>query len=138
LDHYHLRSSQNIRKNSSCHWVSGIFIGIRLLSSSSLEHFHHHDHLEHVTGHEHDYSEDKESKGCEENLNIKAAYLETLSDALGAAGVIIAGIIMQSTNFYLADLIVSIGLAIFMLLRTWTIIKKAVHIYGGISSECIS
>ena len=35
---------------------------------------------------------------------------------------------MLTTNFYLADPIISIGLALFMIPRTWTIIKKAIHI----------
>jgi cobalt-zinc-cadmium efflux system protein len=64
----------------------------------------------------------------QESLNVKAVYLETLSDAIGAAGVIIAGIVMLTTKFYLADPLISIGLALFMLPRTWSIIKKAIHI----------
>jgi cobalt-zinc-cadmium efflux system protein len=54
--------------------------------------------------------------------------LETLSDTLGAAGVVAAGVIILTTKFYLADPIISIGLALFMLPRTWSIIKKAIHI----------
>lgn len=49
------------------------------------------------------------------------AYLETLSDTLGAAGVIVTGILVLVYKFYLADPIVSIRLAVFMLTRTWTI-----------------
>ena len=64
----------------------------------------------------------------QESLNVKAVYLETLSDAIGAAGVIIAGIVMLTTKFYLADPLISIGLALFILPRTWSIIKKAIHI----------
>ena len=51
-----------------------------------------------------------------------------MSDTIGAAGVLAGGIIMITTNFYLADPIISIGLALFMLPRTWSIIKKAIHI----------
>jgi cobalt-zinc-cadmium efflux system protein len=64
----------------------------------------------------------------EESLNIRAARLETLGDALGAGGALIAGIIIMATEFYLADPIISIGLALFILARTWTLIKKSVHI----------
>ena len=35
---------------------------------------------------------------------------------------------MLTTQFYLADPIISIGLAFFMIPRTWSIIKKDVHI----------
>ena len=53
-------------------------------------------------------------KRKEQSLNVKAVYLETLSDTIGAAGVLVAGIIMTFTNFYLADPIISIGLALFI------------------------
>ncbi len=64
----------------------------------------------------------------EQNLNVKAVYIEILSDTIGAAGVLIAGLIIRTTKFYLADSIISIGLAFFMLPRAWSIIKKAIHI----------
>jgi cobalt-zinc-cadmium efflux system protein len=35
---------------------------------------------------------------------------------------------MLTTTFYLADPIISIGLALFMIPRTWSIIKKVIHI----------
>lgn len=64
----------------------------------------------------------------EESLNIRAARLETLGDASGAGGALVAGIIIMITKFYLADPIISIGLALFILARTWTLIKKSIHI----------
>jgi len=64
----------------------------------------------------------------EENLNVKSAYLELLNDTLGAAGVIAAGAIILTTRFYLADPLISIGLALFILPRTWSLIKKSIHI----------
>jgi len=108
------------------------FIGMRLLSSTSGEggevgHSHTHD------GNNNKNEWNKGAGGGEqeheqESLNVKAVYLETLSDTIGAAGVIVAGVIMLTTKFYLADPIISIGLALFMLPRTWSIIKKAIHI----------
>jgi cobalt-zinc-cadmium efflux system protein len=47
---------------------------------------------------------------------------------MGAAGVIAAGIVMLITKFYFADSIISIGLALFMFPRIWSIMKKAIHI----------
>ena len=47
---------------------------------------------------------------------------------LGSAGVLFAGIIMLTTKFYLADPLISIGLALFMIPRAWSIIKTAVDI----------
>ena len=78
---------------------------------------HHHQHQDH----------DKKEKG-DQSLNFKAVYLEILSDTIGTAGVLAAGIIILTTNFYLVDPIISIALALFIIPRTWSIIKKAIHI----------
>ena len=67
-------------------------------------------------------------KEHDEDLNVKSAYLEVLNDTLGAAGVIAAGIIILTTRFYLADPLISIGLALFILPRTWSLMKKSIHI----------
>lgn len=66
--------------------------------------------------------------GHGEDLNIEAARLEVLGDALGSIGVIAAGVVILTTKFYLADPIVSIALAVFILPRTWSLIKKSIHI----------
>ncbi len=64
----------------------------------------------------------------QENLNIKSASLEVFSDTLGSAAVIITGIIVVFTGFYLADPIASIAISLFILPRTWALMKKSVHI----------
>lgn len=64
----------------------------------------------------------------EENMNIHGVYLEVFADAIGSAGVIVAGIIIQITGFYLADPLISIGIAAFILPRTWLLLKRAIHI----------
>jgi cobalt-zinc-cadmium efflux system protein len=87
------------------------FIAMRLLVGK-------HSHTLHTEGGQKD----------EESLNMRAVYLETLADTMGAAGVIAAGIVMLITKFYLADSIISIGLAVFMFPRIWSIMKKAIHI----------
>jgi cobalt-zinc-cadmium efflux system protein len=51
-------------------------------------------------------------------------YVYKLSDTFGAVGVIVAGVIILTTKFYVADPIISIGLALFMLPRMWSIRKK--------------
>jgi cobalt-zinc-cadmium efflux system protein len=64
----------------------------------------------------------------DKSLNIEGVRLEILSDAIGSSGVIAAGIIISFTNFYWIDPVVSMGLAIFILPRTWSLINKSVHI----------
>ncbi|HJT49326.1 MAG TPA: cation diffusion facilitator family transporter [Nitrososphaeraceae archaeon] len=97
------------------------FVGILLLKNSRGHH-HHHTHNNH-----NDDNTDRHNEQ-EEILNFKAVYLEVLSDTIGTAGVITAGMIMLTTKFYLADPIISIVLALFMIPRTWSIMKKAIHI----------
>ena len=70
----------------------------------------------------------RKQDGQVEDLNMQGARLELLSDTVGSIGVIIAALIILLTNFRLIDPIISIGLAIFMVPRTWSIIKKSMNI----------
>jgi len=63
-----------------------------------------------------------------ENLNVHGAYLEVLADTIGSAGVIAAGIIIQTTGLYLADPLISISIVALILPRTWLLLKKTIHI----------
>lgn len=63
-----------------------------------------------------------------ESLNVKAAYLEVLSDTLGSLGVIAASIIMLTTRWYLADPIFGAAIGLFILPRTWKMLKEAAHV----------
>ncbi len=66
--------------------------------------------------------------GSKENLNMKGAYFEVLSDMLTSIGVIIAGIIMLTTGWYYADPLISAGIGLFILPRTWTLLKESVGV----------
>lgn len=63
-----------------------------------------------------------------ESLNMKGAYFEVLSDMLTSVGVIIAAIIMLTTGWYYADPIISAGIGLFILPRTWMLLKDAVGV----------
>lgn len=67
-------------------------------------------------------------KGSKESLNMKGAYFEVLSDMLTSIGVIIAGIIMWTTGWYYADPLISAGIGLFILPRTWVLLKEAVSV----------
>lgn len=66
--------------------------------------------------------------GSKESLNMKGAYFEVLSDMLTSIGVIIAGIIMLTTGWYYADPLISAGIGLFILPRTWALLKDAVAV----------
>lgn len=66
--------------------------------------------------------------GSKESLNMKGAYFEVLSDMLTSIGVIIAGVIMLTTGWYYADPLISAGIGLFILPRTWSLLKDAVAV----------
>jgi cobalt-zinc-cadmium efflux system protein len=68
------------------------------------------------------------SDGSSDSLNIKAAYLEVLSDMIASLGVIASGVIMLTTKWYRADPLIGAGIGLFILPRTWSLLKQAVHI----------
>jgi cobalt-zinc-cadmium efflux system protein len=67
-------------------------------------------------------------EGARESLNVQGAFLEVVSDALGSVGVIVAGIIMLATGWYYADPIFSVLIGVFILPRTWRLLKQAVNV----------
>jgi cobalt-zinc-cadmium efflux system protein len=67
-------------------------------------------------------------KGAEESLNLHAAFLEVMSDALGSVGVIVAGLIMLATGWYYADPIFGLLIGLFILPRTWKLMTQAVNV----------
>ncbi|MGE3959900.1 MAG: cation diffusion facilitator family transporter [Vicinamibacterales bacterium] len=67
-------------------------------------------------------------RGSIDSLNLKGAYFEVLSDMLSSLGVIAAGLIMWATQWYYADPLFSAGIGLFILPRTWTLLREAVGV----------
>jgi len=63
-----------------------------------------------------------------ESLNMKGAYYEVFSDLLTSIGVIGAAIIMLTTGWYYADPLISAGIGLFILPRTWMLLRDAVGV----------
>lgn len=68
------------------------------------------------------------SAGSTESLNVKGAYFEVLSDMLGSLGVIVAAVVVMLTGWKLADPIIGAGIGLFIVPRTWILLKQAIHI----------
>jgi cobalt-zinc-cadmium efflux system protein len=66
--------------------------------------------------------------GSKESLNMKGAYFEVLSDMLTSIGVIAAALIMLTTGWYYADPLISAGIGLFILPRTWLLLRDAVGV----------
>lgn len=67
-------------------------------------------------------------RGSEDNLNVRSALLHVLGDAAASAGVIVGGIIMQFTQWYIVDPIISVLIAFMVGWGAWKIVKETLHI----------
>lgn len=68
------------------------------------------------------------SSGKDSSLNVKGAYLEVWSDMLGSIGVIAAGFVIWLTSWTWVDPLVAIGIGLWVLPRTWTLLKETVNV----------
>lgn len=62
------------------------------------------------------------------NVNLRSAYLHVIGDALGSVGAIIAGLLMYFFNWYVADPIISVLVALLILKSAWGVITHAIHV----------
>lgn len=63
-----------------------------------------------------------------ENLNLRGAFLHVLGDTLGSVGAIIAGILMLTRQWYLADPIVSVIVGALVLYSSWELVAESVDV----------
>jgi cobalt-zinc-cadmium efflux system protein len=66
--------------------------------------------------------------GQASNLNIKGAYLEVWSDALGSLGVIIAAVVIHFTGWRWLDPLVAVAISFWVLPRSWALLKESLHV----------
>lgn len=64
----------------------------------------------------------------EDNINVKSAVLHMIGDAMASAGVIVGGIIILFTGWYMVDPILSVLIAILIAFGAWKIVKQTVSI----------
>jgi cobalt-zinc-cadmium efflux system protein len=67
-------------------------------------------------------------RGQAESLNIRGAFLEVASDTLGAAAVIVTGVVIVTTGFTRADPIASLAVGLLILPRTWQLLRETVDV----------
>lgn len=66
--------------------------------------------------------------GSKESLNLKGAYFEVLADMLGSIGVIVSAVIIMTTGWTLADPIIGAVIGVFIVPRTWALLRHSVNI----------
>ena len=67
-------------------------------------------------------------KNKEKDLNIKAAYLHLLSDALVSLALVAGGIIISYTNWFWIDPVLSLIIAIVIVKSTWSLLKSSLRL----------
>jgi len=67
-------------------------------------------------------------RGHEESLNVRGAYFHVLGDLLGSIGALAAGTIIMTTGWYLADPIISIGIALLILIGAWRLMRESTDV----------
>jgi len=67
-------------------------------------------------------------RGQGQSLNIRGAFLEVLSDFLGAAAVIVAAVVITVTGFERADPIASLVIGVLIIPRTWQLLHQATDV----------
>ncbi|HEX4633832.1 MAG TPA: cation diffusion facilitator family transporter [Gemmatimonadales bacterium] len=84
--------------------IAGVGLAANLVSAKILHH-----------GHDH-------------SLNQRGAYLHVLSDVLGSVGAIVAGVVVLTTGWTLADPIVSVGIGLLIVNGSWRLVRESVDI----------
>src|SRR5262245_33361779 len=62
------------------------------------------------------------------DVNIRSAFIHMVGDALSAAGVIVAGLVIHFTGWVYADPLVSVLIGLFIVYSSWGIIVETVNI----------
>lgn len=62
------------------------------------------------------------------NLNLRAAFLEVVTDALGSVAVIVAAVVIAFTGFDAADSIAAVLIGAFIVPRAVLLLREAVHV----------
>lgn len=66
--------------------------------------------------------------GRGESMAVKGAYLEVWSDAIGSVGVILGAILIRVTGKLWIDPVVAIGIALWVLPRTWALLRDTINV----------
>jgi cobalt-zinc-cadmium efflux system protein len=63
-----------------------------------------------------------------DDLNVHSAFLHMIGDAAASVGVIIGGVVMYFSNWYLLDAIISVGIGCVIFTGSWRVVRESLHI----------
>ena len=64
-------------------------------------------------------------KGKDHDLNVKGAYLHMAADTLVSVGVLIAGVVIQLTGWYIVDPLIGIVVGVVILFSSWGLLRDS-------------
>lgn len=67
-------------------------------------------------------------KNKEKDLNVRGAYLHMAADTLVSVGVLVSGIVISYTGWYVIDPIIGITVAVVILVSTWNLLHESVRL----------
>ena len=67
-------------------------------------------------------------KDKEKVLNVKGAYLHMAADALVSVGVVVSGIVIAHTGWYIIDPIIGLLIAIVIIVSTWGLLRDSLRL----------
>jgi cobalt-zinc-cadmium efflux system protein len=67
-------------------------------------------------------------RGHEHSLNQRGAYLHVLGDLLGSVGALIAGLILITSGWVLADPLISVLIGALVLISAWRLVKESTDV----------
>lgn len=67
-------------------------------------------------------------KDKEKDLNVKGAYLHMAADALVSVGVVVSGIIIMHTGWYIIDPLIGIAIAVIIVVSTWGLLRDSLRL----------
>ena len=67
-------------------------------------------------------------KGKKHDVNVRAAFLHLIVDALVSVGVVISGVMIHFTSWYIIDPIISFVIALIILISTWSLLKESINL----------
>ena len=67
-------------------------------------------------------------RGQKGDLNIRGAFLHMAADTLVSIGVVISGIVIKHTGWFIIDPIISIVIAIVILISTWELLRDSMRL----------
>lgn len=70
-------------------------------------------------------------RGAKDSINMKAAFLHNVSDAMASVGVIVAGVLILLYDLYVADLVITVIIAAYVIWQGVSLMPRTVRLLMG-------